>query len=82
MVGLGLLLKMTWESGIWVAQLVKPPTLDCGPGHYLGVLKLRLVSGSLLEFLSLCPSAYHAHPLCVCVSLSKINPSSKKKKMT
>lgn len=40
--------KKKWGGGTWVAQPVKRPTLDLGPGHDLRVVKLSPVLGSTL----------------------------------
>ena len=56
-------------QGSWVAQVVKPPTLDFSSGHGLMVLEFKPHisflhdTWSLLRILSLCPSLTHAFSL-------------------
>ena len=61
-------------GGAWVAQLVKPPTLDFCSGHDLRVMRLSPAWGSMLGMEpakdSLCPSATPRHLLVCALSLS------------
>ena len=64
-------IKLPYTLGAWVAQLIKPQTLDFSSGRDLGVLGTSPMWGSVLGTEPACPSPSAPSPYAL--SLSQIN---------